>query len=132
RPARPRAPEPEPETLRREQPPVTTRAKLLDLARAHVLAVVAGWIVERDRHLQRAPHRRLEFHSLAVRTEAGAVLLLLGDDLDLDVLDSLDARDLMLAVPEHEGAVHVHELRGGRPGAEELGAVRLPDLDEDV
>src|SRR5207245_1132873 len=53
-------------------------------------------------------------------------------NLHPDVADALGARDAVLAVPELEGAVHLHELVCRRLGAEHVRPARGPDLDEHV
>src|SRR5207249_317871 len=115
--------------LGRQQLTLPAGPERLRLRRAAVPRLGGRGVAEADRHLERPALRRRELDPLADRAEAHAAV---GSHLHPDVADALGARDAVLAVPELEGAVHLHELVCRRLGAEHVRPARGPDLDEHV
>src|SRR5947208_1411225 len=113
----------------RQQLTLPAGPERLRLRRAAVARLGGRGVAEADRHLERPALRRPELDALADRAEAHAAV---ASNLHPDVADALGARDAVLAVPELEGAVHLHELVCRRLGAEHVRPARGPDLDEHV
>src|SRR5437016_6222495 len=113
----------------RQQLTLPAGPERLRLRRAAVAGLGGRGVAEADRHLERPALRRPELDALADRAEAHAAV---ATNLHPDVADALGARDAVLAVPELEGAVHLHELVCRRLGAEHVRLARGPDLDEHV
>src|SRR5436190_16723887 len=115
--------------LRHDQRAVAAGAEGLGHRRALVVRVDSGRVEESDRDLHSVAVRA---HRLGVPGGRAEQQAAVAAHLDAHVVDALRARHPVLAVPELEDAVLVHELRCRDARAEDVGPPLGADLEEDI
>src|SRR5947207_9730937 len=115
--------------LRHDQRAVAAGAEGLGHRRALVVRVDSGRVEESDRDLHSVAVRA---HRLGVPGGRAEQQAAVAAHLDAHVVDALRARHPVLAVPELEDAVLVHELRCRDARTEDVGPALGADLEEDI